>query len=378
MVQRLSDCRLPFTMRLLLRQLPIGLTAVALGTCGGRPSPLHPDPSGANTLRGVVLETGHRMPAAGVSVGLTTGQLYNSVAWSSTVQTDAAGQFSFEAVPSGVLLVGLSGSGYITRTGALEVSGSRSDLVLDVIADAPPFSLDLYRQFARDALESTTGLAPIKPLQLSPKFYLRTVTEDTLESIPQTILDGVRRVVVNSVPELTGGRFTVETFETGADSRDPESGWIQVLFVRDASRLTERSGTAVVGDSTIGASKGRIRLLYAPSLDAQGLYNIQHCESLTVEAADHEVVHAMGFYHTADTLHDFHSGQGCPGNGRPRAIVYHAAIMYRRPLGNLDVDRDVTVSFGLLTTGLPSLRNLVSSTESPLLRAPTLRVRTSR
>jgi hypothetical protein len=59
-----------------------------------------------------------------------------------------------------------------------------------------------------------------------------------------------------------------------------------------------------------------------------------------VQIADHEIVHVMGFWHTSDTFHDFHSATGCPGSGRPDRVRYHAAVMYSRPPGNQDVDND--------------------------------------
>jgi hypothetical protein len=48
----------------------------------------------------------------------------------------------------------------------------------------------------------------------------------------------------------------------------------------------------------------------------------------------------MGFWHTDATYDDFHSGTGCPGDGRPERVRVHAAVMYARPAGNSDVDRD--------------------------------------
>jgi hypothetical protein len=50
---------------------------------------------------------------------------------------------------------------------------------------------------------------------MAPSFYVRTVTEDTGDLVPDEIIQAIRRVFVNSVPELTAGRFEVAAFEWG-------------------------------------------------------------------------------------------------------------------------------------------------------------------
>ena len=48
----------------------------------------------------------------------------------------------------------------------------------------------------------------------------------------------------------------------------------------------------------------------------------------------------MGFWHTDNSLVDEFSGTGCPGTGRPGYTLYHANVVYSRPVGNIDPDVD--------------------------------------
>jgi hypothetical protein len=232
----------------------------------------------------------------------------------------------------------ISAPGYLTHNTKITLTASHSDVVLDLIASEPPFSLDFYRQFARNGFEFPPGRASTARWTMSPSFYVRTVTDDTGEPVPSIVLAGIKRVIMNSVPELTAGKFQVAAFEMGTDLRAPQQGSIAVNFFHTFPT------PGAVGDSAVGANPGQIRLLYGPSLnrDLDALESSLGCESPTVVSADHEIVHAMGFYHTDDTFHDFLSGPGCPGNGRPARVRYHAAVMYSRPRDNTDIDNDPT------------------------------------
>lgn len=290
-------------------------------TCGGHapaaPSlPPAPKLSGSYTLSGTVVANQEREPIAGAVLQLTgitdPGQ--------TTVTTDARGGFALQ-VPGSIIRLFMSAPGYLNRGSRISVSGSHSDVILDLIRASPPFSLEFYRQIARNGYEESF-LQPLRPWTIAPSFYIRTVTEDTGEAIPSPIINGVKRVLVNAVPELTGGRLSVASLETGIDSRSSQDGWVLVTFARSLG------GDG--GRATVGGNSGNIWLLYDPD-DPTNPFN---CESRTVAAADHEIVHTMGYYHTGppwgSLAFDFQSGQGCPGVGRPARTTYHAAVMYSR------------------------------------------------
>jgi hypothetical protein len=265
-------------------------------------------------------------------------------------------------VPAGTLFATMTSPGYLTRETVIQVASASSSVSMDMIANTPPFSLDFYRQFARGGLDAPLALQALKPWTVPPAFFIRTVTQDTGETVTSPIITGITRVILQSVPELTGGRLSAR-IETGSDDRSVQTGFVIIHFVHDRALIPGQPsgfevGGLVAGSSTVGGNAGLITLQYDPAIDAQGLYNPLACESFTVVTMDHEIVHAMGFYHTATTFDDFHSGVGCPGGGRPERVRYHAAIAYSRPPGNLDPDRDLSTYYSVNGYRLQAMRLL--------------------
>jgi Carboxypeptidase regulatory-like domain len=328
--------------------------------CGANPTAPTPPPT-PYTLSGVVTATLAGTRVGGASISLRTETLQGGVSsWTGTASTDGNGAFAFSSVPSGILDLTITCGGCVTRESKVSVTGSMSNLQLDVILNQAPFSLDFYRQFARDGFESS--LHNIAPWTMSPSIYVQTVTPDTGDPVPGVILNGVQRVFVNSLADLTGGRMHVQAYMQGTEPRDLQTGWIVVMFYRSRSVFVGEgaNGTVIDGDSLVQSNIGRIRLLYDPVADSQGLFNPMACESLTVAVADHEIVHAMGFWHTSDTFDDFHSGVGCPGSGRPDRVKFHAAVMYSRPPANRDLDQDTVVFY---PAPLATLNGLIGDTD---------------
>jgi len=213
------------------------------------------------------------------------------------------------------------------------VSGPRENVTLDMISLEPPFSLEFYRQFARNSLERPSGYAHTNPWPLDPSFYIRTVTYDSGEVVPDDVIQGVRRVIEASVPELSGGRRKAAEFRIGPGVMPAAVGWVEVSFAREV-------GPDRVGEATLGFAEGG-RFIHLRYYGDPALSNPRRCEDAAVRIAEHEVAHTMGFFHTSQTSADFQSaGNGCSGFGRSARAVYHAAIMYSRPRHNLDPDRD--------------------------------------
>lgn len=287
--------------------------------------------SGTGTLSGVVVDNQSRAPIAGARL-----QMNGSV-----IVTDTNGRFTASALPPGAVQYELSGPQRLTHVSQVNVQGVRENVELDLIADADPFSLGFYRQFARGSFESA-ALDSTRPWTMAPSFYMRTVTDDTGEIVVPEILAGVRRVITNSVPELSGGRLSVAAFETGTETRAAQAGWVNVTFFNTFP--TENA----IGDANIGGDIGRIRLAYDPPRRESRI----DCNYWVVAVADHEIVHTMGFHHTGapwggGSDYDFQSA-GCSGTGRTDRTRYHAAVMYSRPRGNSDPDYD-PLSYWTLT-----------------------------
>src|SRR6185503_7617629 len=83
--------------------------------------------------------------------------------------TAADGRFS---IPNpGPIAVSLVADGYLTRR--TRISGARTDLVIDLISLAPPFSLDYYRQLGRNAQDGAGGpLLGLTSWSIDPSVYI--------------------------------------------------------------------------------------------------------------------------------------------------------------------------------------------------------------
>jgi hypothetical protein len=64
----------------------------------------------------------------------------------------------------------------------------------------------------------------LNPWTKAPSFYIKT-TDDQGNLVPKETIDGLGRIFVNSVPQLTSGRFGVVAIETGETDRSPAGGW---------------------------------------------------------------------------------------------------------------------------------------------------------
>lgn len=260
-----------------------------------------------------------------------------------TVVSDSVGGFTVTGLPNGTIDFSIDAPGYLRRVSRILLSSSKSNVVLDVISTSPPFSVTYYRQFARNGYEGS--FRPLNPWLAPPNFYIRTVADDTGEAIAPSVLQGVIRVIANGVPELSAGRLTAGQIELGEDARPQEPGWVNVSFQRGpifgAAGLAQ--GLSTPGP---GVGGGFMRIIYWRPGEPTGLSDYG-CESHTVDVADHEIVHTMGFYHTPTMTEDFQSGAGCPGTGRPDRVRFHAQIVYSRQPGNIDEDWDPSFSYAL-------------------------------
>jgi hypothetical protein len=177
----------------------------------------------------------------------------------------------------------------------------------------------------------------LHPWSVNPSFYVRTVVEDTGELVSPAVVNGLRRIFTNAVPELSADTLVVAAFQSGEEARPAQPGWVNVTFVRGL----EFGGEATVGPGgvpggTIGTNRV-IRIRYNPEQERPPF---AYCDSGMERIADHEIVHTMGYFHTDNEYLDFQSGPECTGAGRPERVRYHAAVMYSRTHGNQDPDHD--------------------------------------
>ena len=270
------------------------------------------------TLSGTLRATNGGQPLAGMTVaaaGITT-------------TTDGTGFYAL-AIPSGVggttVSLTVSGPGLLPRGLHIVNRGTSRAVDIDAIALVAPFSLDWFRQLARNVYDGR-GTFVIRRWTTAPHVYIRTV-DNAGRPVEPEVVHLVAEWARRSVPQWTSGALAVGLLESGAEARPDTAGWLMVDFVRDAQTLE-------CGHSTIGSNPGRIR------------FNNDRCGCGSTKVAPgtvlHEFGHALGFGHVSDRgsiMYPQIPG-GCAAPQLSPLEQYHAALAYRRPAGNADPDLD--------------------------------------
>jgi hypothetical protein len=288
------------------------LTALLASACSGNsptaPTPPTPTPTLA-TVTGHLTATNGGQALPGVSVAFG--------AISST--TDTAGTFSGAVTPTASMRAVLTGSGILPRTVYLAAASSR-DVAVDAFALAGGFDATFYRELVRNTLDAPTSSEPLRRWTVNPNVYLQTGIADA------KTLDMVEAITREMVPAWTDGQFNVAAVERGPDTREGQAGWLTIRW--------NAANTGHCGTSQVGLSGGYIELQpNTPGCVCNGYQS----RPGTVR---HELGHAMGFWHT-DAPSDlmFGSSGACDRSLSARER-YHAALAYRRPVGNSDPDID--------------------------------------
>jgi hypothetical protein len=304
--------------------LVVGLVIAGGSSCGSSPASPSDDPPSADAPlpdRALVLNgrvvgtvTGQPVPNATVTVG---GQ---------TRTTADDGTFSLAFDSTGTRDLTIEGEGLIARVSRLSVRSR--EVTLDIIQNRAPFELDFFREFARNGLETESGLEPLRPVSAAPRVHLRTMDESG-RPMDEALLDLIESAIRDSTEALAGGRFPIEIVERGPDTKQGQTGWVTVLFPGE-------SAGGGCGTANVGTTTGRIELNYRNA--ACG------CDGRAIapRTVRHELGHVYGYWHTSargGVMARYWTTRQCDIRPSPREAA-HAKYVYARLAGNMDPDTD--------------------------------------
>lgn len=293
----------------------VAVCGLALGSCGGSEpgAPTAPQaPPSSASVRGILTKTVEGGPVSGATLS----------AAGLTARSAADGSFALD-LPAGEHRLVVSGPGIVERTTTIRAPNDA--LTLDVIPVAGPWTLDFYREIARNGAGGG-DLEPLIPWDAEPTFVIDARPEPTTGAeIPVETIDFVKEAIRVTVPLLSGGRYAGERIEvTEEPPADMTPG--TVILRWNAAEVSAYAETANAFAYRVGG-------------DANVVVFRHIAETWAVH---HEIGHVMGLYHPLGGLrpsHMWYSGELEPPHFTEWDI-FHAQVLYSRPGGNTDIDVD--------------------------------------
>jgi hypothetical protein len=311
--------------------------AIVLSACGGtKASPVTPTPPGLTTPTPTAPAT---YTLSGTLTATNGGQPLGEAAvdfGGKTVVADGAGQYTVTLNVSSVPMpLTIHGDGLLSRVLFVRPGTTRT-VDADAIRQAGGFDLAFYRALVRNGYETPGTLQPVRRWTRTPSIYLKTVDEAG-EAIHGPTLNLIEAVVKDAVPRWTDGVLGTPIVERGTETREGASGWITIKF---PSKNTGIEGYC--GRAQIAVDGGWIELGYHVPDSASGGCRVPGAV-IAARTVRHEVGHALGFFHTgiaADVMSGLRWSVSQANNLPTPHESYHAAIAYRRAVGNVDPDSD--------------------------------------
>lgn len=279
---------------------------VLTAACSGSPSAPTPPPPVPQTftIAGTLTSTNGGSPlTASMDFGVATTTAQN-------------GSFSVSVpVSAPTLNLTISGTGLVTRR-AYVAPGART-VNLDAISESG-FDLAFYRRLVRNGNEG--GNEPLRRWTSNPNLYIQTADQDA------ATLGLIEATARAAVQEWSNGALAIGVVERGTSTREGQSGWITIRWVADSA--------GPCGTALVAVSGGWVQFNATAACRCNGF-------GVAAGTVRHEFGHALGFFHT-DSPTDLMWGgtwSGCDRQPSARER-YHAAIAYKRPVGNMDPDQD--------------------------------------
>ena len=255
--------------------------------------------------------------------------------------TDAEGRFTLTAPtgPPANLGITVSAQGHRPRETVIGLPRA-TDLQIDLVSTSPPFNETFYNQLARDALDQPEKMYPTFRWDSQMRFYVRTIDETLRRASPE-VLAVVRQGIRDGVRYFSSGKYEA-IIEEGTATRAEQVGWINVLLLQEIPE-GDYCGYA----TNVGGNPATLKL----RIDACGCGSVK----IPLETVQHEVGHAMGLFHVDGKVHIMSPrlDGGCRAVLPSAQEQHHAALIYSRPRGNRDPDRD-PAGFTLIRPDGPS------------------------
>jgi hypothetical protein len=313
-----------------MRLISVVIVLVCAG-CGGS-SPTNPQPPVTTppvtqpqtwTLTGTINTTLTGEPVVGAALTFGT----------QTISANSAGRWTLTGTGtiSGTFGVEVTAPGYLTRKTGIKAENGR-DVTIDLIRDGGAFSLGFYRQFVRNGLDQPSGLQWTRRWTKAPNFYINTRNVHTGRDLSAEEVSVLVEAIQTTIPLATGGTLQAGAIDVGIGERPAQAGYIavSVTYEPNGDEFGDYCGRA-----TVAADPGWIKVNYDRCAS--------ECGSMKVSPRTmaHELMHAMGFWHTSNGgLMDVVQRGACNATAPSSTELHHARILYSRPVGNADVDWD--------------------------------------
>ena len=324
-----------------MRRGALALVLIAgLTACGGSSSPAppttpSPTPVPGESLKwsigGTITDALSGQGVAGATLAFTS---FPSVA------TDSGGRWQLTgsgAAPALTVLAStISAPGFHARDTRIEWQNGRTDVVLSLLPERSPFSLEFFRKIVRNAHEEPNDLEPIRRWMSNPNFYLNAHNPRTNAKLTTSEIEMLESTIRRVIPQVTGGSLSAGFFDVGTTNRALRAGWINIEVVYEPDE-------DYCAQAFVGRNPGLITINY----DA---CRLSWCrESISPNVVAHEVGHAMGLWHVPGGMMVAELDD-CYGTTFSQEEQLHARLAYQRPNGNVDIDRD-PITFHAVTTG---------------------------